>query len=130
MNSTSLIVMCLICVATSAAPLDGENHKPTTTTAAAAEVKIPPYIRKIYNKMSQAMEQDDLHTSLKYLRTVQAVHWLEPATHSKYTTSIIVTQVNNILYHLYTLNYANYLVVYAASNTVNSFKASVTVRRQ
>ena len=81
MNSTtfSLIVMCLICTATTA-PLDGENHRPTPT---AAEIKIPPYIRKIYNKMSQAIDQADLHTSLNYLKTIQTVHWLEPVTHGK-----------------------------------------------
>lgn len=92
MKSTvfSLIVMWLICTATTA-PLDGDNHRP--------EVKIPPYIKKIYNKMSQAMDQGDLNTSLKYLKTIQSVHWLEPITHGKtiqHTASFIVTLVNNI----------------------------------
>ena len=82
-----LVIFKLMCIATTA-PLDNDI-KPSR---AEEEAKIPPYIRKIYKKMSQAMEQDDLHTSLKYLRTVQTVHWLEPVTHSKNQHNI----VNNI----------------------------------
>ena len=52
-------------------------------TPSIAEVKIPPYIKRIYKKMRQAMEEGDLHTSLKFLRIVQTVHWLEPVTHGK-----------------------------------------------
>lgn len=76
----SLVIMKFICTATTA-PLDSDHKRsaPTTTTT----VKVPPYIKKIYHKMSQAMKQDDLHTSLKYLRTIRTVHWLEPVTHGK-----------------------------------------------
>lgn len=80
--------MNLICIATTA-PLGSDRDS--------AEVKIPPYLSKIYRKMSQAMEQGDLHTSDKFLKTIQTVHWLEPVTHGKNCTAIvIVEQVNNI----------------------------------
>lgn len=86
-----LIICCLILLAVAtAAPLDSD-HKMAKSESASAEVQIPAYIRKIYKKMSQAMEQDDLHMSLKYLRTVQTVHWLEPLSHGKAVMIYIVT---------------------------------------
>ena len=41
------------------------------------------HIRKIYKKMSQPMQQGDLHTSLKFLRIIQTIHWLESVTYGK-----------------------------------------------
>ena len=82
MKFFSVIVLSLICAATTA-PLDSEHQIPTAAAPAAAKLKIPPYIKKIYQKMNQAMEQDDLDVSLKYLKTVRTVHWLEPVTHSE-----------------------------------------------
>ena len=75
----STIVLTLVSSATTA-PLESDDQIPTQSTA---EIKIPPYIKRIYKKMSQAMEEGDLHTSLKFLRIVQTVHWLEPVTHGK-----------------------------------------------
>lgn len=101
--------MKLICAATTA-PLGSENHFSAPTMA---EVKIPPFIRKIYKKMSQAMQQDDLHTSLKFLRTIRTIHWLEPVTHGKnallthYMAGFIVNKLTAFLCHLYKQNYAN-----------------------
>jgi len=47
------------------------------------DVHIPPLIRKAYRKMSAVMEQGNLDISLKYLRTVKTIHWLEPVTHGE-----------------------------------------------
>lgn len=77
--------MKLVCTATTA-PVDRVNHISTRTVE---EVKIPPYIRKIYKKMSQAMQQDDVHTRTKFLKTIRAVHWLVPVTHGKNTLLIL-----------------------------------------
>ena len=69
---SNLIVISLISVATTA-PLDNPR-----TTAAAADVIIPPYMKKIYNKMTQALNQDDQGISAKYLSSLQTIHWLDP----------------------------------------------------
>jgi len=47
------------------------------------DVHIPPLIRKTYRKMSAVMKQGNLDISLKYLRTVKKIHWLEPVTHGE-----------------------------------------------
>ena len=73
--------MSLLSIVTPA-PLDSIHEIPTPSTT---QVKIPAYIKKIYKKMSQVMAQDDLHMSLKYLRTIGTVHWLEPIRHGKNT---------------------------------------------
>jgi len=77
-----IIVMSLLSTATPAPldTLDSDHEVPTPSTT---QVKIPAYIKKIYNKMSRVMEQDDLNMSMKYLRTVGTVHWLEPIRHGK-----------------------------------------------
>ena len=83
------IVLKLVSLVTTA-PLDSDNQVSTPSTA---EIKIPPYIRKIYKKMSQAMQQGDLHTSLKFLRIIQTVHWLEPVTHGKNAVLMLHSQL-------------------------------------
>ena len=53
----------------------------------------PLHIRKIYKKMSQPMQQGDLHTSLKFLRIIQTIHWLESVTHGKNIVPVHVVVV-------------------------------------
>jgi len=54
------------------------NHDSVTN-----DVHIPPYIRKTYRKMSAVMKQGNPDISLKYLRIVKKIHWLEPVTHGE-----------------------------------------------
>ena len=80
----NLIIFCVIVLksvcSVTTAPLDSDNE---VSTPSMAEIKISPYIRKIYKKISQATQQGDLHTSLKFLRIIRTVHWLEPVTRGK-----------------------------------------------
>ena len=67
------LVFILLEVA-SAVPIDNSRD----------DVYIPPLIRNIFHKMSAVMDQGDLDISLKYLRIVKTLHWLEPVTCGKY----------------------------------------------
>ena len=50
------------------------------------DVYIPPLIRNIFHKMSAVIDQGSLDISLKYLRIVKTLHWLEPVTLGEHLT--------------------------------------------
>jgi len=56
------------------------------------DVHIPPLIRRTYRKMSAVIEQGDLETSLKYLRTIKTIHWLEPITQGEKIVKMVCAQ--------------------------------------